>query len=136
MPEELTLLPCPNPYCDAQSRPHLWGTGNDCATQCNYGVRCECGVSVAGRSRDEAVALWNSLPRALVWKNSPPKVPGYYWCSDEKGEIRLYQVENFVGGPRLFVCGRSKHIFPNKLPNRQWAGPISEPYEPNEDGNK
>ena len=63
----------------------------------------------------------------LEWTDEPPKVPGWYWCRDAEGEIRLRQLENFVGGPRLFVCGISKHIFPDELTGIQWAGPIPEP---------
>lgn len=74
-----------------------------------------------------AVKQWNALSRALEWTTEPPKVPGWYWCRDAEGEIRLRQLENFVGGPRLFVCGISKHIFPDELTGIQWSGPIPEP---------
>lgn len=72
-----------------------------------------------------------TLP-VLEWTDEPPKVPGWYWCRDAEGETRLRQLENFVGGPRLFVCGISKHIFPDELTGIQWAGPINEPCEPKE----
>lgn len=117
-----TLLPCPNPHCAAQTHPRIWTSGIDCMTQCNFSITCECGVSVAGRSRDEAIALWNSLPRALVWKNSPPKVPGWYWFKNPAGDIKMMHI---TSKPFGIASGVQKY-----------AGPISEPYEPNEDGNK
>ena len=95
-------------------------------------IYCPC-CDIVGPKKDtieEARAAWNTLPRSLAWTDEPPKVPGWYWCRDAEGEIRLRQLENFVGGPRLFVCGISKHIFPDELTGIQWAGPIPEPREP------
>lgn len=131
MPEELTLLPCP--LC--QARAHV---------ECHNGkfrVICKgesgCPFRMGGKwfvFPDECYDWWNAFPRTLEWTDEPPKVPGWYWCRDAEGEIRLCQLENFVGGPRLFICGISKHTFPDELTGIQWAGPIPEPREPKEQG--
>lgn len=132
MPEELTLLPCPAcggeaDIIDAFERDDKGHVAIGWAAYCTQG----CLTTSELGSREKAAALWNALPRALTWTNEPPKVSGWYWCRDAKGKIRLHQLENFVGGPRLFVCGISKHIFPDELTDdRQWAGPIPEPREP------
>ena len=127
MSEELTLLPCP--ACKRHSAGITRTNGTGVAfVMCRY---IGCALSGPIRKTDEAaVAAWNAMPRDLTWTDAPPKEPGWYWCRDEKGKIRLHQLENFVGGPRLFVCGISKHIFPDELTDRQWTGPIPEPREP------
>ena len=124
MSEELTLLPCP--ACGASdvvmrvdTRAYVF------CTVCGM-----CGPCAPKVDTEYVASQWNILPRALTWTDEPPKVPGWYWCQDAEGEIRLRQLENFVGGPRLFVCGISKHIFPDELTGIQWAGPIPEPAEP------
>lgn len=127
MSEKLNTLPCP--ACGAY--PDLGGSqdGSELWIACGNLRKCR----MAGPSRKtvaEAVAAWNALPRALEWTDEPPKVPGWYWCRDAEREIRLCQLENFVGGPRLFICGISKHTFPDELTGIQWAGPIPEPQEP------
>lgn len=131
MPEQLTLLPCPNPYCFADKHPRIASTGVDCMTQCNHTVQCSCGITVAGMSIEEAVDTWNALPRALEWTDIRPKVPGWYWFKGEYG-IRiawikhdsrkmneLYAVIGGVGNWMSTLHG-------------QWAGPIPEPREQKE----
>lgn len=118
-----TLLPCPNPHCAAQTRPRIWTSGIDCMTQCNFSITCECGVSVAGRSRDEVVTLWNSLPRAHEWTNESPKVPGLYWNRSKNypNEACILRVtQGRIDQLKRMGCG----------PNEQWAGPILKPREP------
>ena len=131
MNEELMLLPCP--VCGGEGDIiDNFERDNKSHVVVGWFAYCEkgCLATRVRGSREEAAALWNALPRALTWTNKPPKRPGWYWCRDAKGKIRLHQLENFVGGPRLFVCGISKHIFPDELTDRQWAGPIPEPREP------
>ncbi len=133
MPEELTLLPCPAcgekaDIIDEFERDDKGHVAIGWSAYCTRG----CLTTSEHGSREKAAASWNALPRALEWTDEPPKVPGWYWCRDAEGEIRLRQLENFVGGPRLFVCGISKHIFPDELTGIQWAGPIPEPCEPKE----
>ena len=127
MSEELTLLPCP--LCQATA--HVEYHNGYLRVICEGEPGCP--FRMGGKRfvfTDECYDWWNNLPRALTLTDEPPKLPGWYWCRDAEGEIRLRQLENFVGGPRLFVCGISKHIFPDELTGIQWAGPITEPREP------
>ena len=117
MSEELTLLPCPNPYCTADKRPRIWATGVDCMTQFNHGVQCECGTGIASMTRKDAIDIWNALLRSLTWTDEPPKVPGYYWHRCEEGVVTMRRV------------WKGDIETPSKIP-QQWAGPIPEPHEP------
>ncbi|WP_306539340.1 hypothetical protein [Bilophila wadsworthia] len=143
MSEELTLLPCYKcggtaTYHHTDKYPkglepiivngetikegHVW-----------HFVNCEkCREQRSGLypiNSKEAIAEWNSIPRALTWTNEPPKVPGWYWFKGEYG-IRiawikhdsrkmneLYAVIGGVGNWMSTLHG-------------QWAGPIPEPREP------
>lgn len=123
MSEELTLLlPCPNPHCTADTMPRRWSTGVDCMTQCNHGIQCECGVSVASMTKKGAIDLWNALPRALEWTNELPKVPGKYWNRD----IRYPSEAGII----IVAPSRVEQLQRMSKPTEQWAGPIHEPREP------
>lgn len=142
MPEELTLNDCPD--CK-DHRGRMQGGKSVYLTQLDrawdiggwwYRAICaDCGKrGKAGTCGKEAAKNWNDGnyeddPRVLTWTTEPPKVAGWYWCRDMNGETRLHNVQNFVGGPRLFVCGISKHIYPDELTGIEWAGPIPTPKE-------
>lgn len=126
MPEELTLLPCPacGEEADILDSFERDGNGHVAIGWSAYCTR-RCLTTSERGSREEAAALWNALPRALVWTNEPPKVPGMYWNRSKNYpneaciiKVSKYRIE------QLGQMGCSQ--------NEQWAGPIPEPREPKE----
>lgn len=70
----------------------------------------------------DAIAAWNSMPRALTWTTEPPKVAGWYWWRDvsHKGEATIqYMSQSQVERLKTY-------------PGEEWAGPIPTPLEPEE----
>ena len=135
MPEELTLLPCYKcggtaTYHHTDKYPkglepiivngetikegHVW-----------HFVNCEkCREQRSGLypiNSKEAIAEWNSIPRALTWTNEPPKVPGWYWFKDG-----LFCKK---GGIMRITDVWIEEIKKTSGPHDQWAGPIPEPRE-------
>ena len=126
--EELTLLPCPACGYNAYLKEERSSFGIKAYSVCCR--RCEL-ITGLSRTKEQAIAGWNALPRTLGWTIDPPKVPGWYWFKDEYG-IRiawikhdsrkmneLYAVIGGVGNWMSTLHG-------------QWAGPIPEPREPKE----
>lgn len=118
MPEELTLLPCPAcgeeaHILDAFERDDKGHVIVGWIAQCTRG----CLTTSERDSREEAATSWNALLRALMWKDEPPKVPGWYWHRCEEGVVTMRRV--WKGDIETL----------SKI-SQQWAGPISEPREP------
>ena len=59
-------------------------------------------------------ACGNALPRALYWREEPPKEPGWYWHSQP---------------PHFGVVIEYFDPDENTPSGAQWAGPIPEPEE-------
>ena len=126
--KEIELKPCP--HC----------VGTDLQVDYNgvyerHFVRCynhAChmqGPEVYGR--EKAAEAWNSLPRALVWSSEPPKVPGYYWCRDEKysSVVEVVQMRDAWGKDSLFLFYPGNDVEAYIPQGREWAGPIQAPQE-------
>ena len=121
MPE--VILPCP-----------ACGKNSDLSVQhfemfklAMFRVDCyDCGVSgPSGDNEDSAIAAWNALPRALTWTHEPPKVAGWYWCSDN---------DDSNGYPLIshYDAWAIKEFLPKINDGKtrfKWAGPIAPPIE-------
>ncbi len=77
------------------------------------------------KTREVAIAAWNTLPRALRWTHEPPKVAGWYWCTD---------VDRTQGYP--IVSHYDEWAIESVLPGLNdgkirflWAGPLRRPLE-------
>lgn len=108
MPE---LKPLPCPFCN-NSHPRL--------TIKNDGVWCDQeGCPNIGNTY--AVSVWQGLPRALHWTTEPPNVAGWYWlrCTADDDFPIIRHVTQRDADEGFAV-----------LSNREWAGPIPAPLEP------
>ncbi len=139
MSEELTLLPCYKcggtaTYHHTDKYPkglepiivngetikegHVW-----------HFVNCEkCREQRSGLypiNSKEAIAEWNSIPRALTWTNEPPKVPGWYWCR-YKGSGKDTWSPAYIPA----VADLTQYGGLEESEQVEWAGPIPEPREP------
>lgn len=123
MCEELTLLPCPacgNP--DA-----VVSVTTRAAVYCPMCGMCgPCSPKV---DTEYVVRQWNALPRAMMWTDEPPKVPGYYWCR-YKGSGKDTWSPTYIPA----CADHTKYTILFKSKDVEWAGPIPEPREPKEQG--
>lgn len=76
---------------------------------------------------EAAVAAWNALPRRPIWTDEPPKAEGFYFIKTLTGVI-MVDLETDAGAPHG-LANRAYGI-------HQWAGPIEEPLEPENDEGK
>ena len=65
----------------------------------------------------------------MTWTNSPPTVPGWYWCRAAQIDKWVVQV---VQHPETKELGHwfDKHLFSKCDACLSWSGPIPEPQEP------
>lgn len=84
-----------------------------------------------GKTRVEAEAAWNDLPRAMRWTKEPPTKPGWYWWREAPRE-RTYVVEVFYGEQHInmqLICvryaGTDDKVHYIVEFDGEWAGPIS-----------
>ena len=111
MSEELTLLPCP--ACGASDvvmrvDTRAYGFCPACGM---------CGPCAPKVDTEYVVRQWNARPRAMMWTNALPKVPGWYWHRCEEDVVTIRRL--WKGDIEVL----------SKIP-QQWAGPIPEPSEP------
>ncbi len=119
------ILPCP--ACGSRECESVVCTiSADEHQSLHYNVECD-GCYASGPVLDresDAIAAWNSLPRALRWTNEPPRVAGWYWFSIGKRHAVC-----------LLVCadGKAKlakdHFTDADMLGGEWAGPIAPPVE-------
>ena len=93
--------------------------------ECNYsGCSCLTGV----RTKEEAIAAWNALPRRLRWTKERPTKTGFYWwrntAFDSMATIVAVDIENRAS----IIIGSEKVVDFTKV-SGEWAGPIPEPEE-------
>lgn len=105
------ILPCP--FC---------GNTSPRTTAKIDGVWCD-KEECPNRQNTYAVDVWNALPRALRWTHEPPKVEGWYWCSDDE-ESDVYPIISYYDEwaikEVLSKINDGKTRF-------KWAGPIAPP---------
>lgn len=84
---------------------------------------------------DEAVRVWNALPRRLRWTKEPPKDPGWYWHQEDRGgkhPAHVFRVVTSGGETGVYVrfFGQPADVV-HKIDHisGKWAGPIPEPEE-------
>lgn len=120
---EIELLPCP--ACSEQSSVSVQETKSHCdADYIQHGVHClNCSHALGANydTREDAIAAWNSLPRALTWTTEPPKVTGWY-LSRTSGNVSV----QFL--PEKFIREKGAHAL-QILGSDEWAGPIPQPKE-------
>ena len=129
MPE--VILPCP--ACGSRECESVVCTiSADEHQSLHYNVECD-GCYASGPVLDresDAIAAWNSLPRALRWTHEPPKVAGWYWRKETVADRA--HVFHFTGNWEDYgehwesdrVCQ-----LPLNLNGNLWAGPISPPID-------
>lgn len=108
------LKPCP--ACGSHNVNYLNSTEE---SETYHFVSCQECLIFSGpimNSKEEAIAAWNAIPRALEWTNEPPKVPGWYWFRNLSKPTMLHI--------KRVPMERKPH------PADHWAGPIPEPREP------
>ena len=108
------LKPCP--ACGSHNVSHSTETTR---IRTYHFVFCEACLLLSGPvmdSKEEAIAAWNALPRALEWTKEPPKVPGWYWFRNVSKPTILHI--------KRVPMERRPH------PADEWAGPFPEPREP------
>ena len=85
---------------------------------------------------DEAVRVWNALPRRLRWTKEPPKDPGWYWWRPDKwNDAQIVFVDRWIFC-KTHRLGFSAKFLKNWKEGHdvaaldgEWAGPIQEPEE-------
>lgn len=136
MSEEIKLLPCP--HCGGTDLQIDWnGVYERHFVRCyNYDCHMQ-GPEVYGRSN--AAKAWNALPRALVWTNEAPKVPGRYygWTGKKDAPIQIWVVFEYKTPKKGLVRMKTKPYWDRNREvirchtveqyELQWAGPIPEP---------
>ena len=125
MPE--VILPCP--ACGSRECESVVCTiSADEHQSLHYNVECD-GCYASGPVLDrksDAIAAWNSLPRAIRWTHEPPKVAGWYWWRISKGQnVNTIQIWSRSGV--LGHCFDTEFI--TDLNRGEWAGPIAPPVE-------
>ena len=107
------LKPCP--YCgEKPKRPKdfFGADGENLWSVSCENVHCHVDIGVWHEDEDEAIRMWDDLPRPLRWTNEPPTAPGWYWFRN----LSKPQIVHLNG-----VKNRKPH------PADEWAGPIQEP---------
>lgn len=143
MPEELKLLPCP--ACGSHATVQNDGySGEEEVTGSTYVCCSNLSCSMCGpfgHDAEEAVRKWNALPRALVWTNEAPKVPGRYygWTGKKDAPIQIWVVFEYKTPKKGLVRMKTKPYWDRNREvirchtveqyELQWAGPIPEPRE-------
>ena len=122
MPEELKLLPCPACGYNAYLKEESSSFGIKAYSVCCRGCELITGLS---RTKEQTIARWNALPRALRWTNEPPRGPGWYWYRNcDNDNVKIMHITSIPFG---IVSG-----------SQSYAGPIPEPRprEPQEEQEK
>ena len=118
MPEELTLLPCPNPECGADTCIGVHGIPGD-----SWHILCpSCEYEGPHKPTEaEAIQAHNAMPRALTWTTEPPKVAGWYWYKGQSTD-----------NATVIVIVTQHHMNDKDIVEDTglWAGPIPTPKEP------
>ena len=105
--------------------------GGDDTTAWEYVVCKQCYArGPICKTREDAIAAWNAMPRALRWTHEPPKVAGWYWRKETVADRA--HVFHFTGNWEDYgehwesdrVCQ-----LPLILNDNLWAGPIAPPIE-------
>ena len=131
MPEK--LKPCPACGCIAPRMKNL----SPYKLSPPVGVWCpDCLMEVCRwTDGDEAVRVWNALPRRLRWTKEPPKDPGWYWHQEDRGgkhPAHVFRVVTSGGETGVYVrfFGQPADVV-HKIDHisGKWAGPIPEPEE-------
>ena len=118
MSEELKLLPCPR--CGSRKRLAAEQiTKAEWRQKCNS---CQFSIGVCA-SKEEALAVWNSLPRKLRFSREKPTQDGWYWYRDKDMEPTI----GFLLGRCLSLRG-GDYVYIENAPG-EFAGPIQEPEE-------
>ena len=99
-------------------------------TTCTCGVSCEnanCHVDIGvwHEDEDEAIRMWNALPRTMRWTKEPPTETGIYWF--RRGDISMVVKVYRENGELLVLYHGNDEDW--DLPEGEWAGPIQEPVE-------
>ena len=119
---ELKPLPCPNPKCGSTDKFCM----NHVVLTDKYCITCECGCQGPhAETPSAAIAEFNSLPRALMWGEEPPKAAGWYWWRWAKYQQKVC-IEVRDG---LIVEHPRKQLRDADEIGGQWAGPIAPPRE-------
>lgn len=110
------LKPCPG--CGEKGLLEIFGY----SSASSFAICCgDCGMRspTTGRTKSEAITIWNALPRRLRWTKEKPTKQGWYWCRHEDGGIHI----------GCFMAARDYPGYGEGV--IEWAGPIPEP-EPEE----
>ena len=127
---EIELKPCP--HCGGREIRVFDKYYSGAIARAYYVICFDCWMKGPELSGNEAAAeAWNNLPRALVWSSEPPKVPGYYWCRDEKysSVVEVVQMRDAWGKDSLFLFYPGNDVEAYIPQGREWAGPIQAPQE-------
>ena len=125
MSEELKPCPiCGGSYlsiCDHGGMVH-----HEYRIECNY---CGCSCQTGVRTKEEAIAAWNALPRRLRWTKEKPTTCDFYWYRSEGGSIEIGIVyADVIGNLCIHFAGEEEpHLL--ELVDGEWAGPLLEPEE-------
>ena len=139
MPEELKPLPCP--ACG--------NTDAVVSVTTRAAVYCPmcgmCGPCSPKVDTEYVVRQWNTLPRAMMWTNAPPKQDGWYFMQVRlPGKpVRVVHVHRVPMMPKrassgMLCVSQIQQDEPPGTPlceidptHRFWAGPIPQPRKPN-----
>lgn len=94
-------------------------------------VECPLCLMQGGASpdRDEAVELWNRMPRFLEWTKESPSEIGNYWFRDETCR-KPFVVFVAEADGEMVVIGEDGDAYPVSRygrKSREWAGPLRPP---------
>lgn len=131
MSEGLTLLPCPACCGKADIIDSFERDGNGHVV-IGWSAYCTRGCLTTSEhgSREQAIAGWNALPRALEWTSDPPKVPGCY-LGRKKNEHISMVMYCFCRESKLgFWDGKKFCTFEQN--ETEYFGPIPEPRDSHE----
>jgi len=117
------LKPCP--YCgETPKRPedffgtdgeNLWGVSCE-------NVNCHVDIGVWHEDEDEAIRMWNTLPRTLRWTKEPPMKPGIYLLS--RAPIKKHGIT-----VKQISTAELEELRRTSWEQDIWFGPIQEPVE-------
>ena len=81
----------------------------------------KCGLSTGKyQSKEEAIAVWNSLPRKPKWTKKKPKKQGYYWYRPINSLAHKPEPASIV----YYIQGSD---LTDNMRYGEWFGPIPEP---------